>query len=74
MFKQLIAALSSMTYTYIDNFQGGIDDIRSILFIMENATFQYIVDKEYHKFHNGLFEGEDYPNLYNNITQLLRKR
>ena len=63
-----------MTYTYIDTFKGGIDDIRGILFVMKNATFQFIVDKEYHKFHNGLFEGEDYHNFYNNITRLLKKR
>ena len=63
-----------MTYTYIDTFKGGIGDIRGICFIMENSKYQFIDDKEYHTFHNGLFEGEDYPNLYNNTTQLLKKR
>jgi len=75
-YKELMKTLNSKKMKKIDFVAGkGYDkDVKGVSFVMDTAIFPFIVGEKYNQYHDGFMKGEDYPDSYNNIAQLLKQK
>lgn len=51
--------------------QGNDPDTKARSFLMDSTTFPFFVAEQYHQFHDGFAQGENYPPSYNGLANTL---
>jgi peptide methionine sulfoxide reductase MsrA len=54
--------------------KGNDGDVPSVSFVMDTADFPVFVAEQYHQFHDGFKQGENYPSSYNDLAVKLAQQ